>query len=147
MQLIFLSALFIEYYWKIVKKGLPGVNLTPNHTDIGMQPWWITCNIDTWSFFFLNTKKIYKDDDQWINLEWGNKFLWDGVFDLFQSIIFTYRVHEFRKFGEIIPPTSVHHLRFEKYRLDNHFNVALDTNMVKDTNPWRYSVIFYILFF
>lgn len=65
----------------------------------------------------------------------------------FQSINFTYRVHEFRKFGEIIPPTSVHHLLFEKYRLDNHFNVALDTNMVKDTNPWRYSVIFRILFF
>ena len=41
----------------------------------------------------------------------------------------------------------MHHLRFEKYRLDNHFNVALDTNMVKDTNPWRYSVIFCILFF
>lgn len=29
-----------------------------------MQPWWITCNVDTWRFFFLITKKIYKGGEQ-----------------------------------------------------------------------------------
>lgn len=54
----------------------------------------------------------------------------------------TYRVHEFRKFGEVIPPASVHHLRFGKYRLDNPFNVVRNTmNVVIGANPWRYSVI------
>lgn len=37
------------------------MNLTPNHTDRGMQPWWMTCNVVTWLVFLRNTKKICND--------------------------------------------------------------------------------------
>lgn len=45
---------------KLVLFLLPGVNLTPNQTDIGITPWCITWSVDMWLFFFLSTKKIFK---------------------------------------------------------------------------------------
>lgn len=47
-----------DHHQLMVAATLPGVNFTPNHTDIGIIPWCITCNADTWSYFFLSTKKM-----------------------------------------------------------------------------------------
>lgn len=43
----------------ILVLSLPGANLTPNQTLIGMHPWWMTCKLDTCSFFFLKIKKSW----------------------------------------------------------------------------------------
>lgn len=44
-----------KFWW--LSFTLPGVNLTPNHTLMGMQPWWITWRVDTCSNFLWRTKK------------------------------------------------------------------------------------------
>lgn len=40
---------------------LPPTNLTPNHQEAGIIPWWNTCKNEAWLNFFLITKKT------WIN--------------------------------------------------------------------------------
>lgn len=40
---------------------VPAVNFTPNHTLIGIQPWWMTCSSEMCSFFLCSTKKIWNE--------------------------------------------------------------------------------------
>ncbi len=37
---------------------IPGANFIPNQTENGMQPWCMTCNVDTCSFFLRRMKNI-----------------------------------------------------------------------------------------
>lgn len=46
----------VEIDSKQMSNNIPGANLRPNHTDMGMIPWWITCSVDTCSFFLRSTK-------------------------------------------------------------------------------------------
>lgn len=34
----------------------PGANFMPSQTENGIQPWWMTCKMDTWSVFFRKLK-------------------------------------------------------------------------------------------
>lgn len=37
---------------------IPGANFIPNQTENGMQPWCMTCNVETCSFFFRKMKNM-----------------------------------------------------------------------------------------
>lgn len=41
---------------KIIFWYPPGANFNPIQTEKGMQPWWMTCRVDTCSILFLNMK-------------------------------------------------------------------------------------------
>jgi len=83
----------------------PGVNLTPNQTDMGMQPWWMTCSVVTWLVFLRNTKKICGDAQQvdlWMQLPGAGSrpALWSV----------THRIHEFGELRKVVPPAGMNHL-------------------------------------
>jgi len=42
-----------------VSFNIPGTNLTPNHQDTGMMPWWKTWRKLTWLYFLRKMKNIY----------------------------------------------------------------------------------------
>ena len=58
--------------------SLPGTNLTPNHQEAGMIPWWKTCKKLTWEYFFLIMKNNYKKMIKtWKYIERLTQWLWE----------------------------------------------------------------------